>query len=92
MAILKKTVTLNPGESQVVAFSFTPSVIKSYTVTVDGLSGSFNVIEVPAAEFVVSDLIIEPTTVYVGQAVIISVVITNTGFAAGSYDVTCEVL
>lgn len=89
---MKQLVTLNPGESQPVTFSFTPGVARSYTVSVDGLVGSFVALEIPEAEFVVSDLVIEPSEVYLGQSVSISVVVTNIGTLAGSYEVTCEVL
>jgi len=89
---MKKTVTLNPGESKVVGFTFTPTTDKGYTVNVDGLTGSFIALKVPEAEFVVSDLVIDPTEVYVGEPVSISVVVTNVGNKAGSYEVTCEVL
>ena len=88
---MKKIVTLNPGESKVVAFTFTPPIAKSYIVSVNGLSGSFMAMEVPVAEFQVTDLVIVPTEVYVGEAVSISCVVTNIGGKAGSYEVTCEV-
>ena len=84
--------TLNPGESKVVDFTFTPTTAKGYTVSVDGLAGSFVAIEKPEAEFVVSDLVIDPTEVYVGEQVSISVVVTNVGGKAGSYEVVCEVV
>ena len=89
---MKKTVTLNPGESKVVGFTFTPATDKGYIVNVDGLTGSFIALKVPEAEFVVSDLVIEPSEVYVGEPVSISVVVTNIGNKAGSYEVNCEVL
>jgi len=89
---MKKTVTLNPGESKVVGFTFTPTTDKGYTVNVDGLTGSFVALKVPEAEFVVSDLVIDPTEVYVGESVSISVVVTNVGNKAGSYEVTLEVI
>jgi len=88
---MKKTVTLNPGESKVVGFTFTPATAKGYSVSVDGLTGNFVAYEVPEAEFVVSNLVISPTEVYVGKPVSISVTVTNTGGVAGSYEVTCEV-
>lgn len=34
-------VTINPGESQVVSFTVTPTVAKTYQVSLNGLSGSF---------------------------------------------------
>lgn len=88
---MKKTVTLNPGESKVVGFTFTPAIAKSYTVSVNDLSGSFVALEVPA-EFVVSDLVIEPAEAYIGEPVSISVTVTNIGGTAGSYEVNCEVV
>lgn len=88
---MRKTVTLNPGESKVVAFTTTPTVAKTYAVTVDGLTGYFSAIEVPVAEFTVTNLTINPTQVYVGETVNISVTVTNVGNIAGSYEVNCEV-
>ncbi|GAI40559.1 unnamed protein product, partial [marine sediment metagenome] len=46
-----KKVTLNPGESQKVAFSYTPKEAKTYYVTIDGLSGSFKAIAAVEAIF-----------------------------------------
>ncbi|HUV56679.1 MAG TPA: hypothetical protein VMV84_05535 [Dehalococcoidales bacterium] len=37
----EQVVTLNPGESKVVSFEAVPSVAKTYSVSVDGLTGSF---------------------------------------------------
>ena len=42
--ISEKSVTIAPGESQDVSFSVTREEAGSYTVAVDGLSGSFNVV------------------------------------------------
>jgi len=44
----EQTVTLQPGESKTVSFEVTPTVAKTYHVSVDGLSGSF-VATVPVA-------------------------------------------
>lgn len=88
---MKKTVTLNPGESKVVGFTFIPSQIKSYVVNADGLSGSFRVVETPTAKFVVSNLVIQPTEVYIGETINISVMVTNISNIAGTYEVNCEV-
>jgi len=89
---MKKSVTLNPGESKAVTFTFTPNVDKVYSVSVDGLSGSFIAHPLPEAEFEVSNLVIEPTEVYVGEPVSISCFVTNVGGKAGTYEVTCEVI
>lgn len=89
---MKTSVTLNPGESKTVTFNYTPAVAKGYSVNVDGLAGSFVASEVPVATFEVSNLIIYPTEVYVGEAVSISVTVTNVGGLTGTYEVNCEVL
>ncbi len=88
---MKKTVSLNPGESKVVTFAYTPTSAKGYTVSADGLSGAFLAIEAPEAMFEVTGLVIEPAAVYVGEPVTISVTVTNVGGKAGSYEVTLEV-
>lgn len=41
MTVLRKTVSLNPGESKPVTFKVTPTKAKTYQVSVDGLTGSF---------------------------------------------------
>ena len=92
MAKVIKTVTLAPGEAKPAEFQFRPMEARVYQVSVDGLSGSFSVLEPPAAQFVVSDLIITPTQCYPGELVSISVTVRNIGLVAGSYTVTCEVL
>lgn len=89
---MKKKVTLNPGESKTVGFTFTPTTVKGYTVSVDGLTGSFVAHPAPEAEFTVTDLVIDPAEVYIGEPVSISVVVTNVGNKAGSYEVNCEVV
>jgi len=89
MATQRQTVTLNPGESQVVAFEVTPAEAGSYSVSVDGLSGSFTVIGM--ADLVVSSLVIDPSQVYIGETVTISVTVTNVGTATGSREIVCEV-
>lgn len=42
---MKKSISLNPDESKVVEFTYTPSEAKTYQVSVDGLIGSFVAIE-----------------------------------------------
>jgi len=87
----ERSVTLGPGESQVVAFEVTPAVAKSYSVSVDGLTGSFVATEVPVADIKVENLVISPTEVQVGELVTISVRATNYGTVAGSKVITCTV-
>jgi len=89
---MQKTITLNPGESKEVSFTITPQTVGVHSVSVDGLSGSFTVLEPPTAEFLVSDLVISPAQCYPGELVSISVTVRNIGLVAGSYTVTAEVL
>ena len=86
-----KSVTLNPGESKAVSFEVTPTELGVHSVSVDGLTGSFTVVGVPVADIRLSDLVIEPKEVYVGEPVSISVVATNYGAATGSRTITCTV-
>ena len=51
MTTLRKSVTLNPGQSKEVAFQFTPSEAKIHSVLVNGLTGSFNAIEAPVGNW-----------------------------------------
>jgi len=87
----QKNVTLQPGESRAVSFEVIPSFAKTYSVSVDGLSGSFVCTTTPVADIRVEDLIISPAQVYVGEPVTISVVVTNYGTVAGSKTITCTV-
>jgi len=87
----EQTVYLQPGESKSVSFDVTPTVAKTYSVSVDGLHGSFVATEVPVADIRVEDLTITPAEVYIGELVTISVTATNYGTKAGSKVITCNV-
>jgi len=93
---MRKTVSLQPGESKSVSFTWTPSdpvgVQTSYQVSADGLTGTIIVHPTPEALFEVSNLVIDPAEVYVGEPVSISVTVTNVGNAAGSYEVECNIV
>jgi len=89
--VAQQTVTLGPGESKVVSFTVTPTVAKTYSVSVDGLTGSFIATTVPVADIGVENLVISPTVVYVGEPVTISVRATNYGTAVGSRTIVCNV-
>ena len=86
-----QSVTLNPGESKALSFEVTPTVAKTYSVSVDGLSGSFVATTVPVADIRVENLEISPSEVQVGQPVSISVEVKNYGSTAGSKTITCTV-
>jgi len=47
---------------------------------------------IPPENIVLSDLLVSPSEVYVGEPVSISVVATNIGETAGSYEISCEVM
>jgi len=89
--VAEQTVTLNPGETKIVSFEVTPSVAKTYSVSVDGLYGTFKATTAPVADIRVESLVITPSTVYVGELVTISVIATNYGGAVGSKTITCTV-
>jgi len=92
----EKTVTIAAGDSQEVSFSVTKEDAASYSVTVDGLSGSFTVAPVvvppePAA-FSVSYLSVSPRLeVEPGETVTITVLVANTGGESGSYTVVLKI-
>lgn len=89
--VAEQVVSLEPGESKTVSFEVVPAEVKTYSVSVDGLSGSFVATEVPVADIRVEDLTITPAEVNVGEPVTISVTATNFGTAAGSKVITCNV-
>jgi len=89
--VAEQTVTLAPGESKAVSFEVVPDVAKSYSVTVDGLTGTFRATTVPVADIRVENLDITPSEVYVGEKVTISCTAKNYGTAAGSRTITCNV-
>lgn len=87
----EQTVELAPGESKPVSFEVTPEVAKTYSVSVDGLSGSFVATEVPVADIRVENLVVSPAEVYVGEVVTITCTAKNYGTAAGSRTIVCTV-
>ena len=87
----EQSVTLEPGESKTVSFKVTPTEAKTYSVSVDGLTGTFRATEEAVADIRVEDLTITPSEVMVGEPVSISVVATNYGTAAGTKNIVCTV-
>lgn len=88
----EQSVYLAPGESRIVSFNVTPTEVKTYSVSVDGLSGSFIATTTPVANIRVENLTITPSWVYVGQTVTISVIATNYGTAAGTKKINFTVI
>jgi len=60
--IMKKTVTLNPGESKLVSFEFKPQEAKTYQVLVNGLSGSIIAVPAVVPPFAFSNLRVQRLT------------------------------
>ncbi|GAI23603.1 unnamed protein product [marine sediment metagenome] len=78
----EQDVTLNPGESKAITFEAVPHDAKTYQVSVNGLTGSFEAY-VGIAEFeYVSAPIVEPTSI--PKQVEIEVEIKNVGNAPGA--------
>ncbi|MBA7481168.1 hypothetical protein ES707_16638 [subsurface metagenome] len=91
----EERVTVAAGSSKTVSFSVTKEEAGSYTVTVDGRSGSFTVVTVvvapePAA-FSVSYLSFSPLEVEPGEAVTITMLVANIGGESGSYAVVLKI-
>ena len=90
-AVGSETVALDGGASTTVSFTVSEDAAGTYSVEVDGLSGSFTVAAPPTppapAEFEVSDLSVTPSEVEPGEAVTVSAKVSNVGEASGSYTV-----
>lgn len=84
-----KTVELAGGSSTTVTFTVTKGELGSYSVDVDGLSGTFKITAPPPppehAEFKVTGLRISPDEAWVGELINISVLVWNIGEEAGSF-------
>ncbi|UCG54654.1 MAG: hypothetical protein JSV32_00070, partial [Dehalococcoidia bacterium] len=91
-AVATKDVTLAGGTSQTVTFTTAKDITGTYSVNVNGLSGTFTLkrVHLPA-NFTTSTLNISPTEVGTGKKVTISVRINNTGDLTGIYPVTLEI-
>ena len=87
----EQAVELEPGEYITVSFEAVPAAVKTYSISVDGLSGSFKATEVGVADIRLENLIITPSEVEVGKKVIISCIATNYGNAVGQKTITCTV-
>lgn len=97
----EKSVTIAAGSSQTVTFSVSRKEAGSYSVAVDGWSGSFTVVAPPPpppvgpppepAAFSVSNLTIQPVEVQPKETVTITVLVANTGGWVGSYTIVLKV-
>jgi len=95
--VVEKTTTIivDPGTSEDVTFTTAKDMAGTYSVDVNGLTGSFEVVEevVPPepAAFTPSSLSVSPTEVDIGGTVIISISVANTGGQADSYTATLKI-
>ena len=94
----EKSVTITAGSSQSVGFSVAKEEAGSYDVVVDGLSGSFTVVALPApppplapVAFSLSKLSVKPAEVKPNEPVTITVSVANTGGTEGSYTVVLKI-
>src|SRR4030066_15634 len=81
----RRSVTLSPGEIELLTFTLTKSHPGTYSISI-GTWESTLVVEQPLpAEFQLSNLEINPTEVEVGDDIVISAKIANVGGIQGSY-------
>jgi len=87
-----KTVTINAGQSTTVSWTTSKTTAKTYSVSVDGLTGSFTVQAPPQpAAFTYSNLLVNPSTVETGSPVTVTVAVSNTGGQSGATTVELKV-
>ncbi len=92
LLVQTKEVTLDGGDTEIVSFSMTPEVAGERMINVGGLTGKCKV-EKPKAPvaFSMSNLIISPAELDIGESVIISVTIANTGDLSGTHEVSLKI-
>jgi len=91
-----KEVTVAAGASEGVTFTTARDEAGTYSVDVNGLTGSFEVMEevIPPPEpaaFTPSSLRISPAEADIDETVTISISVANTGGQSGSYTVTLKI-
>ena len=90
-----KSITLDSKETTTVGFNVTEEAEGTYVVKVGTLTESFEISsdaqDAKPAEFQVTDLTINPSSVMAGEAVSISVKVTNVGEESGTYNVNLTI-
>lgn len=71
----EQNIILSPSESKVVSFEATPTVAKTYQVSVDGLSGSFTAIAAPAVK--VTAITLDKAEIAPAEPFVISIAFSN---------------
>jgi oligopeptide transport system substrate-binding protein len=84
-----KTVTLGADQTTTFTFDYVPDTTGSYSVDVNGQSGTFTVVR--PASFQVGQLNISPGSPAIGQDVIASADVRNEGELPGTYTATFKV-
>jgi len=85
-----KPVTVDVGASERVTFTYQTDVEGTHRVEIEELEDSFKVVKPPIpglAEYELSNLVIDPVSVSVGESVTISVDVENIGSLSGTYSV-----
>ena len=86
--IATKSISVAPGSSQVVSFTFSPDAAGQYTIRVGGQQRTVTVSEpIAPAAFSVTGLSVTPLRPVIGEPVTIDVEVQNAGDSAGSYSV-----
>ncbi len=90
-----RNIQLDAGKTQLVQFEIVENAEGEYLAKIGSLSTSFRITSEanPAkpAEFQVTDLTVNPTSVLTGEVVDISLKVTNVGEATGDYTVTLRI-
>ena len=84
------TYNLAPGRSMEYVYSFIPFEAGTFTVEVDGLYGSFVVIEMPPTDIELSNLIIIPTNPIAYERIYFKVTATNYGDVKETRQILCR--
>ena len=90
-----RSIQLDGGKTSLVQFEIVENSEGEYVVKMGSLSTSFRITSVAQpvkpAEFQVTDLTVNPTSVLADEVVAISVKVTNVGEATGDYTVTLRI-
>ena len=90
-----RTIQLDGGKTSRVQFEIVENVEAEYVVKIGTLSTSFRITSeaqpVKPAEFQVTDLTVNPSSVLSDEVVAVSVMVTNIGEATGDYTVTLRI-
>ena len=94
--VAQDDVSVPGGSSQTLTYRTAQETAGKYEVTINGLTGSFNVVDPvvsqpSAAAFEISDLTITPHIVNAGQIVQVTFIVVNTGRQSGTYNTILNV-